>query len=368
MKKLLPTAVLTAAVLLSACGSKTGSGAAAPIAGGSSTSSSATTATTTAPSPSSSAPVTTAAATVTTAGGSSSSAAPGSTVATVSTAAEAPLVGFTPRGFDIRYLHFDVKKAFVSSLDPYKYDDKVQTNDPAKKWLYVFGSVTNKLNFTEDYIKPSELALSVGTKVLPVATSVGGVGQNVTRGATSKDGGFAFEVTDEKLVEPVIIVNEPGNQQEKYALTGAATEAPFPKPVVMPPTGTIPLENGGVINLTFGKATVQNYVGFDEDGSSIKSGVALKDQRWLYITFEASYTKPPDGSSSASLYSDMVHLIIDGKRQSQSAVYDATSKNIPSGTTVKGHTIVDVPITGSLEIEWGKVGNPTTKFAVTLPA
>jgi predicted small secreted protein len=172
MQKLLPAAVLTAAVLLSACGSKTGSGAAAPIAGGSSTSSAATTASTTPKSPSSSAPVTTAAATVTTAGGTSSAAA-GSTVASTGAAGETPLAGFTPRGFDIRHLHFDVKKAFVSSLDPYKYDDKVQTTDPAKKWLYVFGSVTNKLNFTEDYIKPSEVSLSVGTKVLPIATSVG---------------------------------------------------------------------------------------------------------------------------------------------------------------------------------------------------
>jgi predicted small secreted protein len=367
MQKLLPAAVLTAAVLLSACGSKTGSGAAAPIVGGSSTSSSATTASTTPPSPSSSATVTTAAGTVTTIGV-SSSAATGSTVKTASTAAETPLAGFTPRAFDIRHLHFDANKAYVSSLDPYMYNDEAQTPDPAKKWLYVFGSVTNTLNFTDDYIKPTEMSLSVGTKVLPMATSVGGVGQLVTRGATSKAGGFAFEVTGEKLDGPVLILNESGNQQEKYALTGAVPEAPFPKPVTMPPTGTIPLDNGGVINLTFGKATVQNYAGFDEHGSSIKSGVALKDHRWLYITFEASYTKPPDGSGQASLYADMVHLIVDGKRQTGSAVFDSTSTNIDSGTSVKGHTIFDVPVAGALEIEWGKVGSVTTKFAVTLPA
>jgi hypothetical protein len=368
MKKLLRTAVLTAAVLMSACGSKTGSGAASPIAGGSSTSSSATTATTTAAS-SSSVSATTAASTATTTGTSSSSAATGSTVKSTGTAAETPLAGFTPRSFDIRHFHFDAKKAYVSSLDPYKYDDKAQTPDPAKKWLYVFGNLTNKLNFTEDYVDPREVSLSLGTKVIQLAGNpVGGVGQTVTRGATSKDGAFAFEVTDEKLDAPVIVVNQPGKQQEKYALTGTATEAPFPKPVVIPPTGSIPLEDGKVINLTFGKATAQNYVGFDDNGSSIKSGVALMDHRWLYITFEASYTKPPDGNSSVTLGSDLYHLVVDGKRQTADVVYAMTITNVDSGTTVKGYAVIDVPTTGALEIEWGKVGGVTTKFPVTLPA
>jgi hypothetical protein len=365
MQKTLPAAVLVAAALMSACGSKTGSGAAAPIAGGSSSSISATTAST-AP-PSSSVTVTTAAGNATTTGASSGVATGSTTVASAS-AAETPLPGFTPRGFDIRHFHFDAKKAYVSSLDPYKYDDKLQTPDPAKKWLYVFGNLTNKLNFTEDYVDPREVSLSVGTKVIKLEGSpVGGVGQTVTRGATSKDGAFAFEVTDEKLDAPVIVLNEPGKQQEKYALTGAASEAPFPKTVTMPATGTIPLEDGKVINLTFGKATVQNYVGFDEKGSSIKSGVALKDHRWLYITFEASYTKPPDGSVSVTLGSDLYHLVVDGKRQTGDAEY-MTIENIDSGTSLKGYVIFDVPTTGTLEIEWGKVGKETTKFPVTLPA
>lgn len=277
--------------------------------------------------------------------------------------ADAP-ADFTPRSVNHRHGEITVTGIEISDEIPDTYGEAAAQHGDVS-YAYLSVTVANQLNGTSLLIQDG-IFLDLGNGELIPHTGRNPVVRGISAGATD-DGWYAFELPAEaSLTEAELVLGEPGQRQERLPLTGSVPEPEYPKPIDVASPGTVLTRNGCPLEVEVTEAYLAHYVGFDENGKSHTTQQAAADRLKLYLGI--AVTAPP-GSGMCFIGTASggdVHLIVDGERRGDIPDLNSTT-NVPEGTTAHQYLVFDVPGTGQVEIEWGRLGGEQTRIEVPVP-
>ncbi|MBL6277515.1 hypothetical protein JMF97_15250 [Micromonospora fiedleri] len=282
--------------------------------------------------------------------------------------APVPLTGFVPRSISYLNAEITVTGVEVSQQTPRSYGNATGTPEYGDAhYAYLAVKVANQLNFTTFLVQDGVFLALADDELVPLDSSGSPATDVIAPGATAT-GWYAFELPAGASLERASLVFGPaGHRQERLPLIGDLPTPEYPKAITVASPGTVLTGNSGCpLKVEVEEAYLAHWVGFDEDGRSHTTKQAEAGRLKLHLGLAVTGPANRSGCFIATGSGGDVHLIVDGDRLGDYPELGGTT-NVAAGATDRQYLVYDIPDSGQVEIEWGRLGGKQVRIPVPLP-
>jgi hypothetical protein len=271
------------------------------------------------------------------------------------------LADFTPRSVVHRNGEITVTGIEISDESPDTYGEEASRPSEVDH-AYLSVKVSNQLNHMPLLIQDG-IFLDLGSgELIPHTGRNPAI--NVISAGTTVDGWYAFALPEgARLAAAELVLGEPGYRQERLPLTGEVPESEYPKNIEVASPGTVLTRNACPLEVEVTEAYLAHWVGFDHNGKSYATDQATTDQLKLYLGIAVTAPPGSGGCFIGTASGGDVHLIVDGERRGDFPELNSTT-NVAEGTTAHQYLVYDIPASGEVEIEWGRLGGEQVRIPV----